>query len=74
MRWHGACISPGMRRDIPQALAGFLLIALGLISCVWRPQAQLQAPSTRIAAYELQVEEGFGRLDQLPTTSAKLPH
>ena len=62
-----------MKRDAPQSLACLLLLALGLMSCVWRPQAQVQAPPTRMAAYELQVEEGFGRLDQLPRNRAALP-
>jgi hypothetical protein len=57
-----------------QSLATLALAALGLMSCVWQPEAQVRVPPTRMAAYELQVEEGFGRLDQLPKIAARLPH
>jgi hypothetical protein len=54
------------------------LVAIGLLglvaaSCVSPPAPRVEARLTRTALYEQQVEEGFGRLDQLPRNPASLP-
>ncbi|HXQ52263.1 MAG TPA: hypothetical protein VN802_14300 [Stellaceae bacterium] len=56
-----------MIKDAFLACAGLAVVAMSLLSCVSRPEPQAQAPLGRTAWYEQQVEEGFGRLDQLPT-------
>ena len=55
-----------MRRDAFEAFASLVILALGLLSCVWQPEPQIQASLGRTAIYEQQVEEGFGHLDRLP--------
>jgi hypothetical protein len=60
--------STGRGTAAPLALA-----ALALAACVSQPGPQAQAKLTRTAAYELQVEEGFGHLDRLPGNWAALP-
>ena len=56
-----------MRRDAFEAFASLVILALGLLSCVWQPEPQIQASLGRTAIYEQQVEEGLGHLDRLPT-------
>jgi hypothetical protein len=46
------------------------VVALGLFACAG---ASRQAALDRQASYEEQIEEGFGRLDTLPTEQAALP-
>ncbi len=60
--------STGFRTVVP-----LLLAALALGACTSQPGPQAQAKLTRAAAYELQVEEGFGHLDRLPGNWAALP-
>jgi hypothetical protein len=55
-----------MINDAWLACAGLAVVATSLLACVPRPEPQAQAPLSRTAWYEQQVEEGFGRLDQLP--------
>jgi hypothetical protein len=53
--------------------ANLALLSLGLLSCIGRPEPQLQAALGRTALYEQQVEEGFGRLDKLPANWSMVP-
>ena len=49
------------------AFAALAFAALALMACSFRPNPPLTANQpVASAGYEEQVEEGFGRLDQLP--------
>ncbi len=57
----------------PRTLAALCLAALAGTACVSPPGPQARAKPTRTAAYELQIEEGFGHLDTVPGNWAALP-
>jgi hypothetical protein len=52
-----------------RSLSSLVLAAFVLLACVARPDPRI----ARAGAYEQQVEEGFGRLDQVPRNWSMLP-
>jgi hypothetical protein len=53
------------------AFLAFAAIAIGLIACAETPTQKAQLDPE--ALYEQRVEEGFGRLDALPSRWSRLP-
>jgi len=58
---------------IPAACASFAAIAVALFGCAAPTSPQAQTAPSQTALYEQRVEEGFGRLDRLPSNWTMLP-